>query len=151
MLKQFMVGSRMIKDMKKQLLKLPDVYWKAVVKTIKQIRAWLFEPKKYTQITIDRSTGYKGPSKPLVKTVYDYRDCQLIEMKDTGELGALVGPRIFNGQWDGSYKIIHQDNTIGYWYPSKFKWRGFTIEESIKFKRLMDEKEKVTSKRNAAA
>jgi hypothetical protein len=120
-------------------------------KLINKIRSWLFEPKKYTKITVDRTTGYKGPSKPLVKTVYNYLDCQLIEMKDTGELGALVGPRIFNGQWDGSYEVIHTDNTIGYWYPSRFKWRGFTISEALEFKRIQKEKEKVASKRKAAA
>lgn len=103
------------------------------------IKSW-FKRKRKVGFEVDRSMGYSGPAKPRVKTARTTMTCQYVRLKN-GETGALIGPWILNGKWDGSYTVIHSDATVGYYFPSFFEWTGLTIEEAIAIAEVRAEQE----------
>lgn len=49
-----------------------------------------------------------------------------------GELAVVLGkseiPDATSGaKWDGSYRVQHEDGTVGYWYPTRLVCLGTTI------------------------
>lgn len=77
--------------------------------------------------------------KPRVKSQKEWKNYQLVTMKDTGEDAAVVGPWIRKGLWDGSYIVFHNDGTIGYWFETKFNWTGLTLGEAIELRSIKED------------
>lgn len=74
-------------------------------------------------------------------------DCQMIRMKKSRELSTLIGKWINAGRWDGSYIVLHQDQTIGYWFPSKFEYTGLTIGEARQLRDIRKEQKERREKK----
>lgn len=89
-----------------------------------------------------QSYFHSGPRKPLVDVADNYANCQLVKL-DNDEYGALVGPYIKYGRWDGSYVIIFlkNQNIVTYLYLSKFAWTGLTIKEAREAQKIRKEQE----------
>ena len=110
---------------------------------------WVTKVKRSIEILFTpsfHSPFHSGPRKPKVDVADNYANCQLVKLEN-GEHGALIGPYIKYGKWDGSYTIIFlkNKNIVTYLYPSKFKWTGLTIKEAREAQRILKERKNARS------